>query len=400
MPLMRENRRRQITLNVTPYIYDVDAVALSLINQFKADGAAPEVTRLEEYKLLLTFRESEELTYEVACQKVLWNQYVQNIEQKNITNSIELLRKMIDPYFGSPVVANVNEVRGNGKGQLDGISPSSFNHGEVMFENGEPMAHPSYDIADVFQRPADGPPLLSRDLNKDLEPSTITAHKKKYSGVFDNVEEPDYGSPEELAEAKSVGISRTMYNHLRSPNPPRHPSESSYEPIKMFIPTHKHIMEMGNLGIDPFDYDAANIYGINHSKILDIHKRGINVGDFVEARRHGLTEEQINGSKDLKGDIQQRYKDLVDAHKHQINLDDYTEARRNGATHQEALDVVDAHNNGIDLYNYGYARRNGVTHQEILDAHNNGIDLYNYGYARSGGATHQEALDAGLRITK
>src|SRR5665213_3326009 len=84
MPLKRENRRRQITLNVTPYIYDVDAVALSLINQFKADGADPEVTRLDDYKLSLTFRESDELTYEVACQKILWSQYVQNIEQKNV----------------------------------------------------------------------------------------------------------------------------------------------------------------------------------------------------------------------------------------------------------------------------------------------------------------------------
>jgi len=106
MPLKRENRRRQITLNVSPYVYDVDAVALSLINQFKADEAAPEITKLDEYKLSLTFRETDELTYEVACQKILWNQYVQNIEQKNVTNNIELLKKLVDPYFDSPVVAS------------------------------------------------------------------------------------------------------------------------------------------------------------------------------------------------------------------------------------------------------------------------------------------------------
>ena len=109
MPLNRENRRRQITLNVSPYVIDVDAVALSLINQFKADGADPEVTKLGDYKLSLTFRENPELTYEVACQKILWNQYVQDIEQKNITNSIELLRKLVDPYFDSPVVAGLND---------------------------------------------------------------------------------------------------------------------------------------------------------------------------------------------------------------------------------------------------------------------------------------------------
>ena len=49
MPLKRENRRRQITLNVSPYVYDVDAVALSLINQFKAEGASPEITKLDNY---------------------------------------------------------------------------------------------------------------------------------------------------------------------------------------------------------------------------------------------------------------------------------------------------------------------------------------------------------------
>ncbi len=176
MPLIRENRRRQIILNVTPYVYEVDAVALSLINQFRADGADPEVTRLDEYKLSLTFRESEELTYEVACQKILWNQYVQNIEQKNVYNSIELLKKMVDPYFGSPVVANVNEVLGDGKGQLDGISPSAFSDGEVLWANGKPIKNPSYTIGDEEVRePAGGPLPLSRDLNKDVQTSTITA---------------------------------------------------------------------------------------------------------------------------------------------------------------------------------------------------------------------------------
>ena len=175
MPLNRENRRRQITLNVTPYVYDVDAIALSLINQFKADGADPEVTRLEEYKLSLTFRESDNLTYEAACQKILWSQYVQNIEQKNVTTNIEQLKKMIDPFFDSPVVAS-SEVLGDGKGQLDGISPSAFSDGEVLWADGKPMPHPSYSIGDEEVRtPAGGPMPLSRDLNKDLQPSTITA---------------------------------------------------------------------------------------------------------------------------------------------------------------------------------------------------------------------------------
>jgi hypothetical protein len=179
MPLNRENRRRQITLNVTPYIYDVDAVALSLINQFKTYGADPEVTKLDDYKLSLTFRESDELTYEVACQKILWNQYVQDIEQKNVTTNIELLKKMLDPYFDSPVVANVNEVLGDGKGQLDGISPSAFSDGEVLWADGKPMPHPSYSIADSEVRvPAGGPMPLSRDLDKDAETSTITSSWK------------------------------------------------------------------------------------------------------------------------------------------------------------------------------------------------------------------------------
>ena len=175
MPLNRENRRRQIILNVTPYVYDVDAVALSLINQFKADGADPEVTKLDDYKLSLTFRESKELTYEVACQKILWSQYVQNIEQKNVINSIEILKKMMDPYFDSPVVANVNEVMGDGKGQLDGISPSAFSDGEVMWADGKPISHPEYNI-DNGIRP-EGPPLLTKDINKAVQPSTITAFK-------------------------------------------------------------------------------------------------------------------------------------------------------------------------------------------------------------------------------
>ena len=178
MPLNRENRRRQITLNVTPYIYDVDAVALSLINQFKADGADPEVTKLSDNKLSLTFRESNELTYEVACQKILWNQYVQNIEQKNVTNNIELLKKLVDPFFDSPVVAGLNEsseVLGGGKGQLDGISPSAFYDGEVMWADGKPMPHPSYSIGDEEVRvPAGGPMPLSKDINKAVQPSTIT----------------------------------------------------------------------------------------------------------------------------------------------------------------------------------------------------------------------------------
>lgn len=180
MPLNRENRRRQITLNVTPYIIDVDAVALSLINQFKADGADPEVTRLEEYKLSLTFRESDDLTYEVACQKILWSQYVQNIEQKNVTTNIEQLKKMIDPFFDSPVVAGLNgphnEVMGDGKGQLDGISPSAFSDGEVLWADGKPMPHPSYSIGDEeIRTPAGGPLPLSKDINKAVQTSTITS---------------------------------------------------------------------------------------------------------------------------------------------------------------------------------------------------------------------------------
>ena len=183
MPLNRENRRRQITLNVTPYVYDVDAVALSLINQFKADGADPEVTRLDNYKLSITFRESDELNYEVACQKILWNQYVQNIEQKNITTNIEVLKKMIDPYFDSPVVAGLNgphnEVMGDGKGSLDGISPSAFSDGEVLWADGKPMPHPSYSIGDSEVRvPAGGPMPLSKDINKAVQPSTITSSWK------------------------------------------------------------------------------------------------------------------------------------------------------------------------------------------------------------------------------
>ena len=180
MPLNRENRRRQITLNVSPYVIDVDAVALSLINQFKADEADPEVTKLGDYKLSLTFRENPELTYEVACQKILWNQYVQDIEQKNITNSIELLRKLVDPYFDSPVVAGINgphnEVLGDGKGQLDGISPSAFSDGEVLWADGKPMPHPEYSL-DLGIRP-EGPPLLVRDINKAVQPSTITSSWK------------------------------------------------------------------------------------------------------------------------------------------------------------------------------------------------------------------------------
>jgi hypothetical protein len=174
MPLSRENRRRQIILNITPYIYEIDAVILSLINQFKANGANPEVTLLDDYKISLTFRESEELTYEVACQKVLWNQYVQNIEPKNVLDNIELLRKMVDPYFGTPVVAGVNEVNGDGRGQLDGISPSAFSDGEVLWSDGKPMKHPSYTIGDDGVRvPAGGPLPLSRDLDKDAQSSTI-----------------------------------------------------------------------------------------------------------------------------------------------------------------------------------------------------------------------------------
>lgn len=183
MPLQHENRRRQIILNVTPYIVEVDSIALSLINQFKSYGADPEVTRLDDYKLSLTFRETQELTYEVACQKILWNQYVQNIEQKNITNNIELLRKMVDPYFGSPVVAS-SEVLGDGKGQLNGISPSAFSDGEVLWSNGQPIKQPSYSIGDEAVRvPAGGPLPLSRDLDKDAQSSTITAFKKRYAAM-------------------------------------------------------------------------------------------------------------------------------------------------------------------------------------------------------------------------
>lgn len=175
MPLSRENRRRKIVLNVSPYVQDVDAVALSLINQFKSFGAGPEVTRLEEHKLSLTFRENDELTYEAACQKILWNQYVQDIEQHNVITNVEILRKMIDPYFNSPVTAGVNEVMGDGKGQLDGISPSAFSDGEVLWADGKPIKNPSYTIGDEEVRtPAGGPLPLSRDLNKDAQSSTIT----------------------------------------------------------------------------------------------------------------------------------------------------------------------------------------------------------------------------------
>ena len=246
MPLQRENRRRQITLNVTPYVYDVDAIALSLINQFKTYGADPEVTQLDDHKLSLTFRESDELTYEAACQKILWNQYVQNIEQKNVITNIELLKRMIDPYFDSPVVAGVNEVIGDGKGQLDGISPSAFSDGEVLWADGKPIKQPSYSIGDEEVRvPAGGPLPLSRDLDKDAQSSTIISYKKRYSGIFDNI----------------VG---QVYN-----------------------------------------------------------QQGLNLRDYIEARRHGLSELEISSSKDLKSDIQQRHKDLMDAHKNGLDLDGY-----------------------------------------------------------------------------
>ncbi len=176
MPLNRENRRRRIILNVSPYVIEVDSVALSLINQFKSFGADPEVTRLDEYKLSLTFRENDELTYEAACQKILWNQYVQDIEQHNVITNIEILRRMMDPYFNSPVTANVNEVKGDGKGQLDGISPSAFSDGEVLWSNGAPIKQTSYTIGDEDVRvPAGGPLPLNRDLNKDTQSSTITS---------------------------------------------------------------------------------------------------------------------------------------------------------------------------------------------------------------------------------
>lgn len=208
MPLSYENRRRQITLNVTPYIYEVDAVALSLINQFKTYGADPEITKLDDYKLSLTFRESDELTYEAACQKILWNQYVQNIEQKSITNNIELLRRMVDPYFDSPVVAGVNDVRGDGKGQLDGISPSSFIDGEELWANGKPIKQPSYTIGDEEIRvPAGGPLPLSRDLNKDVQTSTITA--KSYYEEIGGQQWNDYCKKNNLC----LACGETEYTH-------------------------------------------------------------------------------------------------------------------------------------------------------------------------------------------
>ncbi len=67
------------------------------------------------------------------------------------------------------------EVVGDGKGQLDGISPSAFSDGEVLWADGKPIKNPSYTIGDEEVRtPAGGPLPLSRDLNKDAQSSTIT----------------------------------------------------------------------------------------------------------------------------------------------------------------------------------------------------------------------------------
>jgi len=69
-----------------------------------------------------------------------------------------------------------SEVLGCGKGQLDGISPSAFSDGEMLWADGKPMPHPEYNI-DLGIRP-EGPPLLTKDINKAVQPSTITASKK------------------------------------------------------------------------------------------------------------------------------------------------------------------------------------------------------------------------------
>ena len=212
----------------------------------------------------------------------------------------------------------------------------------------------------------------------------------KKAGIFDDTPEKDYGTPEELAEARSVGVSRLMYNHLRSPNPEEHPTEYSYETTKSFIPTHKNIIEMGKADIDPFDYNAANGYGLHHEEIMEIHGKGINVGDYVEARKHGLTYGETMSSKNLKNDIQKRFKDLSDAHNHGIDLDDYTHVRNYGATHE---DVLDAHKKKINLHNYAFARNYGATHEDVLDAHKKKINLHNYAFARNQ-STHEETLDA------
>jgi len=213
----------------------------------------------------------------------------------------------------------------------------------------------------------------------------------KESGVFDNVPEEDYGTPEQLAEAKSVGVSRNMYNYLRSPNPKAHETEFSYEGTKIFIPTHENIIEMGKKGIEPFSYDAANCHGFMHKEILNIHDKGIDPGDYVEASNHGFSEQQIFDSKDLKGDIKRRFSDMVDAHKHGIDLDVYSYLRKNGATHEE---ILDSHKNGMNLGHYSNAREYGATHEEILDSHKNGMNLGHYAGSRDYGATHEEILDS------
>ena len=70
-----------------------------------------------------------------------------------------------------------SEVPGDGKGQLDGISPSAFSDGEMLWADGKPMPHPEYNL-DLGIRP-EGPPLLTKDINKAVEPSTITAAMDK-----------------------------------------------------------------------------------------------------------------------------------------------------------------------------------------------------------------------------
>jgi hypothetical protein len=240
-----------------------------------------------------------------------------------------------------------------------------------------------------------GPQDLDSNATKvDKFPKSVgvfSSWQKRYAGIFDDVPEENYGTSQELEEAKSVGISQFAYNHLRSPNPQEHPSETSYEAQKYSIPSHKQVMEIGKLKIDPFDYDTANLHGFSHEAIKSIHQQGVNVGDYVEARKHGLRHEEVMSSKNLKGDIRQRYNDLVDAHKHGANLDDYSDARDGGATHSE---IIDAHKHGAKLRHYSYARGSGATHSEIIDAHKNGANLYDYGYARrSSGATHSEIMD-------
>jgi hypothetical protein len=52
-----------------------------------------------------------------------------------------------------------------------------------MWADGKPMSHPEYNL-DLGNRP-EGPPLLTKDINKAVQPSTITAFKERYAEAMD-----------------------------------------------------------------------------------------------------------------------------------------------------------------------------------------------------------------------